>query len=141
MITLNDLIKRFGEQELANLTDRDSYATIDETVTAHAIADAEAEIESYLNATGLFMRDEHGALIYTYGTPPKGLIIKGCDIARYYLYENGVTDIVEARYKQAIDYLKLIAKNPAMLTGANEKPQSVGGIAVIANQTPNMWKD
>lgn len=138
MITLDDLIDRFGESELANLTDKENYQIIDETVINHAIADAMAEVVAYLNPTGLIVGG-----VYV-GTPPKSLVLKTCDIARYYLYENGVTEIVEARYKQAIDWLKLVGKNPAMLTGGVGDTGANGtksGIAVMSNPTPNMWKD
>lgn len=133
MISLDDLIDRFGERELANLTDRENYAVIDETIINHAIADATSEINSYLNPTGLIA---DGVYI---GTPPKALVIKACDIARYYLYENGTPEIVEVRYKQAIDWLKLVSKTPTMLTGT-QTASSNSGVAVMPNPVPNVWR-
>lgn len=135
MITLQDLIDRFGEDELANLTDKENYQIIDETVTDHAISDAVAEVAGYLNPTGLVVNS-----VYI-GTPPKALVLKTCDIARYYLYENGVTEIVEKRYKQAIDWLLLVQKNPSMLTGVidNGTNGTNSGIWVMPNTTPNGW--
>lgn len=136
MITLQDLIDRFGETELANLTDKENYAIIDETVINHAITDATAEVVGYLNPTGLIAGG-----VYL-GTPPKSLILKICDITRYYLYENGVTDIVEKRYKQAIDWLLLVQKNPSMLTGLADTgatDEIKSGIVVMPNRPPNMW--
>lgn len=53
MITTQDLIDRFGETEIINLSDHDSYKQINETVLTRAINDATALIESYLNPTGL----------------------------------------------------------------------------------------
>ena len=79
MISLQDLIDRFGETELANLTDKENYAIIDETVINHAISDAVAEVVGYLNPTGLIVNG-----VYAH-TPPKSLVLKTCDIARYYL--------------------------------------------------------
>lgn len=137
MITLQDLMDRFGEAELANLTDKDNYTTIDEVVINHAINDAVAEVVAYLNPTGLIAGG-----VYV-GTPPKSLILKACDIARYYLYENGVTEIVEKRYRQAIDWLLLVQKNPSMLTGATLDDGISGtksSICVIPNRPPNMWE-
>lgn len=137
MITLDDLIDRFGETELANLTDKENYQIIDETVINHAIADAMAEVAAYLNPTGLIVGG-----VYV-GTPPKSLVLKTCDIARYYLYENGVTDIVEKRYRQAIDWLLLVQKNPSMLTGVTHDDGTHGtksGIAVMPNRPPSMWE-
>lgn len=133
MITTQDLIDRFGEGELINLTDKEHYSVIDETVLQHAINDATAEALAYLNPTTLVAG---GAYV---GVPPKSLVLKVCDIARYYLYEDGVTEIVEKRYKQAIDWLILVSKNPAMLTGTHNAPKAQSGIVVMANKAPNGW--
>ena len=94
IITRGDLLERFGEKELIELTDREAYAVINDNVLQKAIEDAEAEAGAYLQAAGLVLK-----------APPKALVIKTCDIARYYLYENGVTDIVEAKdVKDVIEY-------------------------------------
>lgn len=134
MISIDDLIERFGEKELAELTDHENYAIIDELVANHAISDATAEVVAYLNPTGLMTGG-----VYL-GTPPKSLILKTCDIARYYLYENNVPDIVEKRYHQAIDWLKMVSKNPAMLTGSRTQDTQSGGIFVMTNPTPTGWQ-
>lgn len=135
MITLQDLIERFGEEELINLSDKAQFQFIDENVIAHAIDDATAEVVGYLNPTGLVAC---GAYI---GIAPKSLKLKICDIARYYLYEDGATEIVEKRYKQAIDWLLLVQKNPSMLTGLtglDNKPST--GISVMPNVAPDGWE-
>lgn len=137
MITLTDLTDRFGENEIINLSDHDRLEVINEVVVNQAINDATAEVVGYLNPTGLIVNG-----VYAH-TPPKSLILKTCDIARYYLYENGVTDIVEKRYKQAIDWLLLVQKNPSMLTGSHEDEQGGTGqssIVVMANEVPSMWR-
>lgn len=144
MISKQDLIDRFGETELAQLTDREQATVIDDAVLNKAIADAESEIESYLNLTGLFFRDEDGSLVYRLAAhPPKPLIIKACDIARYYLYEDGDITIVKERYQQAIAWLKLVMKNPAMLTGNQDTAKIKGqnGVYVLANPVPDYWED
>lgn len=145
MITKQDLIDRFGEAELATLTDREHYNTIDDEVLNKAIADAQAEVESYLNPTGLVIRDDLGDLVYRMQqTPPKPLVIKACDIARYYLYEDGDTKIVKERYEQAIAWLKLVMKNPSMLTGIDDEKQAErieSGVYVLPNPKPNYWRD
>lgn len=144
MISEQDLIERFGAQELAQLTDREAYQVIDSAVVAHAIADAEAEAESYLRAAGLVARNSKGELTYIAAvTPPKALVIKLCDIARYYLHENGTTEVVEDRYKQAIAWLKEVMRNPAMLRGieGGSNPALGSGIAVKANPTPSVWRE
>lgn len=142
MITLQDLIDRFGEHELINLSDHDRLAVINETVIDCAIFDALATVESYINGTGLVYRDDDGNLAYK-GQVPKGLVLNACDIARYYLYQDGITEIVEKRYKEAINWLILVNKNPAMLTGVgNDDNDTTGksGIVVVANEVPSMWR-
>lgn len=144
MITLTDLTDRFGEQELAQLTDRENYQVIDMAVVNRAISDAESEVESYLNMTGLVGRNQAGELVYIKSpVMPKPLVIKTCDIARYYLYKNGVTGIVKERYEQAIEWLKLVMRNPAMLTGVSATtgitPTSHSGIVVMSAAPPPYW--
>lgn len=148
MITLQDLIDRFGETELKDITDRVNRMNekvIDMTVIERAIGDAEGEIESYLNAVGLVSRNSRGRLVYLEDKAiPQALTIKACDIARYYLYENGTTVIVKERYDNAIDWLKLVQKTPSMLTGVKPEDKAIhsqGEIHVIPNLVPNFWTD
>lgn len=140
MITKDDLIHRFGSDEIANLTDKEHYQTVDDTVIAYAITDASALVASYLKPAGLITETPTGSFIYTVnGTiqpVPKALSLKLCDIARYYLYENGTTDIVEKRYSEAIDWLKMVADKPQMLTGVKK---GNSGICVIAATPPNVY--
>lgn len=146
MITLDDLVLRFGEQEIAELSDKNGdygYKEINLDVVNKAIFDAESEVESYLNAVGLVSRNAEGQLLYIQSHIPTALIIKTCDIARYYLYDNGVTEIVKQRYEQAITWLKLVMKNPTMLTGVHgDTTQNAhSGIVVKPNVMPNIWRD
>ncbi|MFB2539123.1 phage protein Gp36 family protein [Acinetobacter sp. c3-l95] len=140
MITLDDMITRFGEEELAELTDRQNYQIIDVAVVNKAIADAISEAESYLNATGLVSRHQ-GVLQYQLGAVPQPLVIRLCDMARYYLHDDSVTPVVKERYEQAIAWLKLVIKNPTMLTGVTITQGKSTAIAVIANAKPDMWRD
>lgn len=131
IITRADLITRFGEKELIERTNRDDFTAINEDVLQQAISDAEAEAGSYVQASGLVLK-----------TPPKALVLKTCDIARYYLYEDGVTEIVDERYKQAIAWFKDVVRNPQMLD-ANAVQQSVkpSNCSVIPNTPPASWAD
>lgn len=149
MINLQDLIDRFGEKELKDVTDRINRMddkVIDMAVIDRAIGDAEGEVEGYLNAVGLVSRNNRGRLIYLNDqTPPKALTLKACDIARYYLHENGTTKIISERYTQAIDWLKLVMKNPKMLTGVSDedkdKDKTGSGVHVIPNPVPPSYYD
>lgn len=141
MITLQDLIKRFGESELAKLSDRVNYQVIDNAVIDSAISDAEGEVSTYLRSAGLVGIDTMGNVIYLKATKvPDALVLKTCDVARYYLYENGTTEIVEKRYDDAIKWLDKVKKDPTMLTGPVVTPTNTGGgIAVIPNPVPNRY--
>lgn len=143
MITLQDLIDRFGEDELANLSDRENYRVIDEVVINKAIKDAETTASSYLLAAGLFAI-ANDQLVYVAGNTPAALTNALCDIARYELHVRGVTETVQKRYDDAIAWLKLVMKHPAMLTGKDTKSSShaaTSGVAVMPNPVPSIYGD
>jgi len=102
-----DLIDRFGQQELIDLTDRATPQTgaIDDTVLARALADADAEINGYL------------ASRYTLplASTPDSVKMMACNIARYYLYEDRATEQVRVRYEDAIKFLKSVASGTCTL--------------------------
>lgn len=97
--TVADLInqKRDGEIELIQLTDTDNDGGIDYAIVDQAIARADSEINSYLLA------------YLPLAVIPDNLVYLACDITRYYLYGDQITDRVEALYLQAIAYLKGVA--------------------------------
>ncbi|WP_274571635.1 gp436 family protein [Neisseria leonii] len=107
-----DMVERFGELEMIEMTDRNHSGTVNREVASVALADAGAEIDAYL---GRFRRpfDE---------TPP---ILKRlcCDIARYRLTAaNGVLITEEIRNRYHIDVLNLLkalAKGEVQLGGAD----------------------
>lgn len=146
MITLQDLITRFDEDELINLTDRKNAEKINEDVINEAINDAEGEVEGYLNAVGLVSRNNRGRLIYRKDeTPPRDLIRRTCDIARYILHEDGVTVTVQKRYDDAVAWLDKVKKDPKMLTGVSDedkdKDKTGVGVHVIPNPVPPNYYD
>lgn len=130
IITRQDLIDRFGEDELVLLTDREGRGVIDDEVLNRAIEDAEAETAAYIQAAGLVLP-----------SPPKVLVIKVCDIARYYLHDNGETQVVLDRYKQAIVWLRDVVRNPRLLDPdavvADAKPSAC---AVRPNVPEDNWE-
>lgn len=115
--TVEDMVARFSELEVIQLTDRNQDSLIDEDVAAVALADATAEIDAYL---GRFKRP------FT-DVPP---ILKRlcCDIARYRLTAaNGVliTDEIRNRYKiDVLDLLRAMAKGEVQL-GVDDSGEEV----------------
>lgn len=118
--TLQDLIDRFGEEELIQLTDRTNMpqSTIDETVTAQALSDAFAQIDGYLVAT--------------YPLPlasvPQRLVKVASDIARYYLHGKAADDSVRKAYDDAVGWLVQVSKGIVKLEVANAPAPSSGGV-------------
>lgn len=121
-----DLIDRFGEAELIQLTDRADppAGAIDAAVSGKALADADDAINGYL------------ASRYTVplASPPLILTRLACDIARYYLYEDRVTEAVRKRYEDAVAYLKDAASGKVALgvDALGEAPADPGGPQVEA---------
>ena len=86
--TLQDLIDRFGESELIELTDRSGgeAITVDQAVVGKALADAGEEIDGYLASRYRLPLD-----------PVPGLVTRwACDLARASLYKDGATDGIKA---------------------------------------------
>lgn len=98
--TQQNMIDRFGVEELIELTDREQLGEIGQAVLDAAIADATADIDMYL------------AVRYTLPltTVPAVLTRLACDIARFYLYGNNVPEHIGDRNKAALDLLQSIAR-------------------------------
>jgi len=129
--TIQNMIDRFGEDELIQLTDRQNLGVIDNVVVNRALADADARINGYLGVR------------YTMPLSlpqPTGLERLGCDIARYALHEDRVTEIVQKRYDDAIALLRDVAAGKAELglDDTANKPASTS-LAQISSAAP-VWK-
>src|SRR5271165_430580 len=108
--TAQDLIDRFGETELVQLTDRSdppAYA-IDQAVASSALATASAEMDGYICVKY--------ALPLSAVSPV--LVDLACDIARFRLYSVRATEEVQKRYDAALARLKEIARGTFKLDAA-----------------------
>jgi len=103
--TKADMLARGWEEELTQLTDNAGLGVIDDGILNQAIADASAEIDSYLQG--------RYSLPLTISVPNLTRIC--CDIARYYLFETKVTEQVQGRYDAVIRYLKQVLKGEIKL--------------------------
>lgn len=114
--TSADLITRFGEAEILQLSDRTRSGAIDDAVVAQAIADAAAEIDGYLAG-----RYDLPLLLV-----PTVLALYACDIARYRLFEDGAYEQVVERYNTALRYLRDVAAGRVQLlpTGPDDAPEN-----------------
>lgn len=129
--TQQNLIDRFGEDELIQLTDRASTGDIDATVISRALGDADATINGYLAARYTLPLE---------APLPEILERLACDIARYALFDDQVTEIVEKRYKDAIALLRDVSAGRAELglSDTDNKPASKS-TAQIYSTTP-VWR-
>jgi phage gp36-like protein len=135
--TQQDLIDRFGETEVIQLSDRASTGAIDAAVVAAKLADAAAEIESYLAGR------------YTLPLEPVPLALQriACDIARYHLYDDRPTEYVAKRYDAAIAFLRSVNKGDIQLgvdAGGAAPPSQAGAPDFVACEpvfTRDLLKD
>lgn len=98
--TQADLVARYGETEIIQLSDRANTGEIDAAVVAAKIADADAEIDAYLAAR----------FDLPLQVVPTVLQRVACDITRYHLYDDRATEDVVRRYKAAIEFLLAVLK-------------------------------
>lgn len=119
--TRQDMIDRYGEQELIELTDDNDSGAINDTVLTQAIDDAEAEINGYLNKYSLPL-----------SVVPRNLLRANCDIARYFLYDDISDEKVTERYNAVIKYLIKVSEGKINIGPAanGEKPQTSNGAFV-----------
>lgn len=122
--TQAELLQRFGDRELIELTDRAHSGAIDGAVLERAIADADALVNSYLTpryrlplAPALIEQSSLGAV--------------ASDLARYHLYDGAATEEVEKRYERAVAWLKDLARGQASLGGDDRAVATPEGRAVV----------
>lgn len=122
--TQQNMIDRFGEQELIELTDHADTGAINATVLGQALADADAEINAYLTSR------------YTLplASVPPVLVKFAADVARYQLYDTRASEQVKARYDDAVKFFKMLASGSVSLglDPVNQPVADVGGVQVNA---------
>lgn len=120
---LPDLIDRYGEEELVQLTDRLGIGAIDPQVALQALADAAAEIDGHLA----------GRYALPLATVPPLLTAYACDLAREKLYKDVAPEIVVKRADDARRFLRLAAEGRIGL-GVSPAPDTPGGVQVAAGE-------
>ncbi len=107
-ITLQGLIDRYGETELVQLTDAIGTGQVDTAKVDRTIADADAEIDSYLVGLGI--------LPISAASPARLPLQRiGGVMVRYYLYKDAPPDLVKDQYADAIRFLKDVSRGIAHL--------------------------
>ena len=103
--TYNDLLLAFGEAEVVALSDRDRDSLPDDQVIEDAIAFADSHIDSYV-------RERYSLPL---ANPPANLKGMACDFARYRLYQDQPTSLVQDRYNVGCFFLKDVARGLVQL--------------------------
>lgn len=124
--TREEMLDRFGEALLIQLTDRDFSGSLSETVLEAALSDASDVIDSY--AAGRYRVPL---------SPVPAPARRWCaDIAVYYLHRSGVPEHIRKAYEDAITALKDVAKGVVLLQSAGLEAaapaQSGGGLVQSA---------
>lgn len=126
---LQDMVDRFGETELIQMSDRSMTATaIDAAVVAAKLADADAEIDGYLGQR----------FTLPLASVPPVLKRIATDLARYHLYDDRATEQVTKRYNDAIAFLKGVAKGDLSIgvdAGGEEPAQAMGTPAFVEGES------
>lgn len=117
---VSDLIDRYGEQEIIQLTDRATppIGRIDTTVAERALSDADAEIDAYLS----------GRYSLPLASVPPVLTRVACDIARYRLWDDQAPEEVRSRYEDARRLLESLSAGRVTLGPA----QGASGVQYTA---------
>jgi phage gp36-like protein len=132
--TKQDMIDRFGEEEIIAITDRATppAGTIDDDVLSDALSAASAEVDSFI-----------GLRVVTPVNPvPGDLVNRTCIIARYRL-SDPATDRVRNDYTDTISFLKMVGAGTATLgdvamratSGGGGSPQVSAGCRTFTNDT------
>ncbi len=125
--TANDMIARYPNRDLVQLTNEDPSATaINTAALEQALNDAAAEIDGYLE----------GRFALPLAQPPAVLNRLACDIAMYRLQSlRPLHDLADARkrYEDAIGFLLEAAKGTVALglSSTSQEPASSPGASTI----------
>jgi phage gp36-like protein len=126
--TQTDMVNRFGELEIIQLTDRADppAGAIDAVVLGEALADADSLVDGYVGAA------------YTLPLPviPSDLTRVSADIARYFLYKDNPPEVVRQNYEDALKLLQAIAKGQYKLPGIDEAPTSDASAGTVETSGP-----
>ena len=124
--TQNDLIARYGAQEVAGISDYDATGEGDDAAVSTALADASVEMDAYIaNSHAL-------PLLKPY---PSLLVRLCCELARYALYKDKASESVRTGREDAIALLRRIASGEAKLQLSPDTPiaETQGGSFAVSS--------
>lgn len=123
-VTLDELIARFGRDEILDLARDETGDEIDAEIVSRACQDAAGEIDGSLAAGGYKL---------PLASVPPVVTAYGCDIARYRLYSNRATEQVTKRYDDAIRFLRQLASGGLKLglPKVDDEVTSAGSVSFV----------
>ena len=107
---VTDMQMRFGQEELEQLAPSDTGA-VDQGKVESALNDASAEMDTYLGS------------VYSLPLADPNSYLKTicCDITRFRLWDDAVSEEVRKRYEDAIAWLKKVVKGDVSLGIENQE--------------------
>lgn len=107
---VTDMQMRFGQEELEQLAPSDTDA-VDQSKVESALNDASAEMNTYLGS------------VYSLPLTDPNPYLKTicCDITRFRLWDDAVSEEVRKRYEDAIAWLKKVVKGDVSLGIENQE--------------------
>lgn len=121
--TKQDMLDRYDENKLVELTDRADIATgeIVNAVMDKALTDATEQINSYLA----------GRYRLPLSATPGVLITHACIIAYYKLHRSHYPEEVRKEYEDTLKWLESVARGTVTLDAAGSQPQSAAADARV----------
>lgn len=125
-VTKAQLIKLFGEDELIQRTDRTPFTgAINDAVLAEAVTAAENHINGYLLAASY-------VLPLTVEVVDKNSLAQKCaDVARYFLYDDALTEVVEKRFNAVQKWLNDVQAKKVLLVGIEDNTAAPIGNVIV----------
>lgn len=129
--TTQDIIDRYGEDQLLVLADRDGDGRADQAVTSRALADADSEIDLHVGTR----YDLPLAVV------PSVLVQVAVDIAVYRMCPSDalVTEEIRTRYTDARATLKAIAKGDVSLGPTPERSGGQASSPALVSGRPRVF--
>lgn len=106
-----DMVTRFGQEELEQLAPSDTAESFDQDKLDSALSDASAEMNTYLGS------------VYSLPLTDPNPYLKTicCDITRFRLWDDAVSEEVRKRYEDAVAWLKKVVKGDVSLGIENQE--------------------
>lgn len=115
--TQQDLLTRFGEDELSAIAPAPEGDGLDGERIERACEDAAGEIDGYLSGAGY---------VVPLANPPRVVVGFAADIARYRLHDDHASEAVTRRYEEAVRFLRSVSQGHVRLGATLGSGEAIG---------------